>query len=215
MADNFGFDEFDGFESGIDTSGLDESIVTESDSFGGFENANGPIDNTGGDKRGVIKTAAIAIAVSAVIIVGAFVVMRLVQDKVKEPSVVNKAVGQVEQSTKTVEETPTQVEKTPTVVQNTLVWKEFSSSDKINFTEEYVDSIFTVVNMKNYVKIVDIESNLMVKTVVSGSLSGFIGTYELILPYNKASHLLTGNSFNVRVQLGKFNDKVVVGEIKY
>ena len=227
MANDFGFDELGGFESGISTDDIDNSSTTESNGFGDFGdfgNTGTQPSNTGsasGDKKSVIKTASIAIGVSVVIIISAFAVMSMMQHSAAKPSSSTTAVKQASVSNQNITgNSPVVLNNSPVVtapvsVASTSNWKEFSSSSRINFNANYIDSIFTVVSVKNYVEVVDNENNLMVKTIVSGSLSGFIGTYELELPYSKGSQLLTGNNFSVKVQLGKYDDKVVVGEVKY
>ena len=75
--------------------------------------------------------------------------------------------------------------------------------------------MFTVTNIKNYVKVIDSESNLMIKTILKGSLSGFLGMYELEVPYNKGKLLNLGTSFKVKVQVGTYKDRVIIGDIEY
>ena len=50
---------------------------------------------------------------------------------------------------------------------------------------------------------------------VQGSLAGLDGTYNIELPYDKASKLKVGNTFSVNVQLGQYKQKTVVGEISW
>lgn len=241
MSDSFKFDDdddFGGFDSGIDDSAFDDFGSIEESNEGGFDNfentnQSNNSDNVPSDKRAVLKPAIIAIVIGIVVVIGAFVVMKLISSKATT-SANNQATKQTEvvqenkvQDTKKVQETTNKetsngnnIDETinknvSQKAQDTSGWKSFASNSKISFNEEYVDCIFTVTNIKNYVKVIDSENNLMMKTVVTGNLSGFTGTYELELPYNKGSQLLAGNNFNVKVQLGKYDDKVVVGEIKY
>lgn len=226
--DNFDFDNLDDFDSGISESDFG-GTDNQSNDFGGFDSTTNQVENTQGDKKAVMKTAIIAIIIGLVIIASAFMVMRVIQGKAKQASPGasgdNKNIPKVTENVnngnavgnnnnEAVNNASSQ-NQNQQVVEDTSGWKAFTTADNINFNTEYVDSIFTVTNIKNYVKIVDSESNLIVKTILTGSLSGFIGTYELELPYSKGSQLLAGNSFKVKVQLGKFNNKVVVGEIKY
>lgn len=233
MEDNFNFDDFDtdSFDDGFDS--FDDSFGEKDFSdFGDNGNTGeeqqsstefGDTSNQGGDSSGITKTAIISIVVGFIVVLVAFFGMKMIASKgqanvsttnsatssnVKDNSnnvnaVANKDVGnKIDMSSSNSSE-------------NKNDWKTFEASDEIVFNEDYVDSIFTVVSTKNYVKVVNSENELLVKTVVTGSLSGFTGTYELELPYEKGSQLLPGNNFKVEVQLGSFKEKIVVGEIVY
>ena len=105
---------------------------------------------------------------------------------------------------------------TPTISSNEASWIKFEdTSSEISFNEEYIDSIFTVTNHTDYVKVAN-DSSIMVKTVLIGALSGYTGTYELEVPYNIGRLVTDGMSFDVEVQIGitKSGQKVI-GEIRY
>lgn len=87
------------------------------------------------------------------------------------------------------------------------------NQENIEFTEEYIDTSFTITDIKHYIKVTTENKDIEIKSVVTGSISGLVGTYELELPYSKASRLSSGIYFNVAVQLGEYNGKKVVGEI--
>lgn len=93
-------------------------------------------------------------------------------------------------------------------------WVEIKSYEDISFNGGYIDSVFTITNIKHYVKVIDSENNIVVKTLLRGNLSGFTGTYELEVSYKDGNQLSIGNRINVMVQLGSYKGKVVVGEIK-
>ena len=141
------------------------------------------------------------------------------QQNVKEEQVQsdsNKVTSQtVESPTSNMENNSNNNELTITGSKKDKNWKSFESSKDIEFNKEYVSSIFTVISTSNYVKLANDEREIMVKTVVTGSLSGFTGTYEIEVPYSKGSQLLAGNTFDVEVQIGKYGEKIVVGEIVY
>lgn len=94
-------------------------------------------------------------------------------------------------------------------------WIEIGASEqeKIKFNNEYSTLQFTITSVTHKAKYSG--NTLVVKTVVSGSLSGLNGTYEIELPFNIGSSLSIGNILNVEVLLGSYNDKIVVGEIKF
>lgn len=95
-------------------------------------------------------------------------------------------------------------------------WIEFSTDDSITFKDEKVALTFTITKVTNYVKIVDSNSNLMVKSVLTGALSGLSGTYEIEVPYSIAGKVNPGDFFDVTVEIGTdTRGKTVVGEILY
>lgn len=94
-------------------------------------------------------------------------------------------------------------------------WQRIDTSSSINWSQDYVSSSFQITNIEHYVRIVDISSNLEVKTVLTGTLAGFKGTYILELPYYIGCQLSMTNSFDVKVQVGDYQGKIVVGEIIY
>ena len=98
---------------------------------------------------------------------------------------------------------------------NSENWIEITSGENVSFNNEYSEMTFTITEIKHLTRLVDTNSNLVVKTRLRGSISGLSGTYELDVPYNKGVKLVVGNNFTVHVQLGTFNDKTVVGEIRY
>ena len=56
----------------------------------------------------------------------------------------------------------------------------------------------------------------MVKSVLTGALSGLSGTYEIEVPYTVASKVNPGDFFDVTVEMGTdTRGKTVVGEILY
>ena len=94
-------------------------------------------------------------------------------------------------------------------------WSDITNNENITFNKEYVSAIFTVTNLKYEARKVDSNSNLEVRCLATGSISGVTGTYELILPYDKAIKLKNGDTFDVSVQLGSYNGKTVVGTVNY
>lgn len=94
-------------------------------------------------------------------------------------------------------------------------WTVITDSEDVQFNEEYSDMVFTITGIEHRARVVDTNNNLVVITNIQGSISGLPGTYELNVPYDKGVKLVVGRSFTVHVQLGTYNDKTVVGEIKY
>ena len=98
---------------------------------------------------------------------------------------------------------------------NMFNWVEITNNENVQIEDNYSDMTFTVTGLKFYARSVDTNNNLVIKCVVSGSVSGLSGTYTLDVPYNKGVRLVVGNSFTVHVQLGTYNGKTVVCDMKY
>lgn len=208
--DDFNFDDI---ESSDQNDPFDEAFSgseTASESeFGSFEDqsqvqtADGNVGN-----KGVIKQAAIIIAVGLIFIILAFTIVKWVKNG-QSTSSNNKTTIVNEhkdiQSNGGAENSTT----------NTDEWIEVDGSSNITFNDEYINSVFTVTSISHSVKVVDSEKNLMIKTTLVGTLDGIRGTYELEIPYSKGIQLKVGNYFSVEVQLGNYNGKKVVGEIRY
>ena len=96
-------------------------------------------------------------------------------------------------------------------------WVELSSDEagKISFNENMTSITFTITGIKHYARSVDVNNNLVIKTTLTGSLSGLSGTYTLDIPYDIGVQLKIGDMFTVNVKLGEYQGKVVVGDIKY
>ena len=99
--------------------------------------------------------------------------------------------------------------------ENMFNWVEITNNEDVQIEDNYSDMTFTVTGLKFYARSVDTNNNLVIKCVVSGSVSGLSGTYTLDVPYNKGVRLVVGNSFTVHVQLGTYNGKTVVCDMKY
>lgn len=127
-------------------------------------------------------------------------------------------------SSEEIEQDVVETTEQPKVINNVKegenIWTEITSKDAeyISFKEDYVEMEFTVTNIKHKARAVDASEALVVKTTLSGSISGLPGTYELDIPYNKGikiEELGIGTHFKVQVQLGEFKGRTVVGDITY
>ena len=191
-------DDFDDFGSNSSTSDGFDSPLTTSNSK---------------DKSSVIKQSAIIASVGICIIILAFFLVSKVSnnkadqgDKKQQVSVNNSQVNNA----------GSDMQNTQTSNQSTVgSWKRFDSESGLRFNSEYLDATFTITGISHYVKIVDAAGNFEVKTELTGSISGLTGTYTVDVPYYKGCQLSKLDKFTVRVQLGEYNGKVVVGEIKY
>lgn len=229
---DFDFDDFsldDSNDSDIDFGNnfnSDDSFgesSDESDDFDGLSNTELA------DKKETRKVSFIAIICGIVLIAVAFLLVGFITKLSNKPKEnlndtnnnVNEHISQSNDNTQSQsgqsEQNNNQINYQNTQNQNqsnNQDWISFSSADGVTFSEDYVDSTFSVTSIKHYVKVVD-SDNLMVKTVLTGALSGFTGTYEIEVPFSKGSLLSVGKSFNVSVQVGtNSSGKTIVGEIK-
>ena len=94
-------------------------------------------------------------------------------------------------------------------------WTMFDGNANISFENQKRDLVFTVSGIRHYVATVDSMGTLVVKSTLTGSLSGMAGTYYLDVPYSKGIKLVVGDEFAVHVQMGAYNGKSVVGEISF
>jgi hypothetical protein len=209
LDDDFDFELDDGTDMGIgDDYGLDDNKTDDSDDdFGEFNNGDAQnVNEISEGKSTVIKQGLIIAIIGVLIILVTLTIVRaFTGDSKKQSSTTSQNSSSTTQS----------VQTSGTSYSNSTGWKEFTKTDNIIFNTDYVSSTFTVTSIKHYAKIVDSENNIEVKTELTGSLAGFIGTYTIEVPYSKGILLSSGNHFDVLVQVGDYNGKIVVGEIKY
>ena len=214
MARNNDFDFEDDIFGGSDNNdsdfglGLSDGFGSSNDSdseFGDFGVSSEQHEISDGKSQVIRQAAVIAIIGLLLIALGFGLVKWLTggKDKPEQPTQQQTVVNQQQNPQPQVSN------------QSNNGWSKFSSADSLRFYEDWMAAEFTITAINHYVKIVDSENNLSVKTVLTGSISGFIGTYELEVPYYKGYQLSVGNHFKVQVQVGESNGKMVVGEIKY
>lgn len=217
---NNGFDEFNSLGD-MDGTSSNSAFDTDSNQF---------TDATQGG-RSLTNQSIIFIIVGIIgIILVIFIATRISNKSNKNEAQMNNIMQQ-EQTTinentevngnvnvdNIIKDNTTTVNKPSKVIvkDDNFTWTDITNSENVNFNDEYVEMTFTVTSIQHKARTVDNNNNLVVKTKILGSISGLSGTYELDIPYNKGVKLVVGNSFTVHVQLGTFNDKTVVGEIKY
>jgi hypothetical protein len=194
------------------------------------DNVNSSDDN---DSNSLKKTAILAVIIGIVVIFGVIGVATLVKNKDKEKPNENgiTIVEQpVEQQKGPTQQAPVQVQQNADdimqsgnePVSNTTVnvdkdradgWIVIDDKQEVVFNAEYKDLMFFITGIEHRAKMSD--NSILVKTVLTGSLSGMSGTYEMEVPYHKGVKLLVGQEFTVKVLIGSFNGKTVVGDIKY
>lgn len=190
-------------ESGLDNSLFDTMSDDDlNNALEGIGDESNEADTTG--KKSTVKTAIIAIIIGVVIVIVGLCIAGAVggkqgqqgQEQVQE-KVTSNAENKNEAASKSVDSS----------------WVKISNSEKVTFNKDYKDLTFTVTGIEHYAKKVDSKGNLMIKTELTGSLSGLSGIYNLEVPYNKGARLIVGDEFTVKVLIGSYGEKSVVGSI--
>lgn len=216
MAGGFNsFDDNDGFDISFgDDDQQDASQDTDSE-FGDFGQSQSgdaqTVDETTQDKSTLIKISVIIIVIAIMIIAIVF--------KVVGGSGKNKHKDTDNASNNNIENVQVdnnhQVSNPDTNSGSNDGWISITGEDNITFSESAIPSNFTITAIKHYAKVVDSNKNLKVKTLLTGTLDGFTGTYELEVPYSKGCQLKVGQNFSVDVEVGSYNGKTVIGNIHY
>ena len=217
--DDSGFDTDDDFDDGFGTelsSGI-SGVPAESSEDSGF------VSDDEADRKNTvvqcIKLIGCGIGVLIIILIIVAVANRI-KSRGQMAQQTEQSVQQVEQVQTPVNETQASdtVQSTPEQSQpvqgEDTGWIEFSgASEEIYFSENPIETTFTVTKVRSYVKVTSVNNDIMLKTVATGSLSGYNGTYEVELPYNKGSLLQPGAVLKVSIQVGEYGGSSVVGEI--
>ena len=217
MADdfNFNFDDSDGFDIGDSSQNYqgdlgigDPNNQSGSDNeFGDFMQDSGDdiqrVDEPTQDKSTVIKTAAILIVVAIMLIA---IVFKFIGGSGKHKDSDTKSDG-----TQQVEQINNSNSNEGTNSNNWILTD--VAKDAVQFNDDTVKSRFQITGIKHYAKTVDGNNNLAMKTVLVGTLDGINGTFEMEVAYSRGRHLKLGMDFPVRVEMGSYNGKSVVGEI--
>lgn len=184
------------------------------------------------------KTAIMIVGVGAVLVILALAIFGIINKKGKETQepdysqvtiveqpeqqnqqqVQNRTPDEIMQSGSYVEPNTSTAGLNNNTSQSTVAssnddWVDITDDEDIEFNDSYTDMIFTITGVRHKAKLTD--NSLMVITTLQGSISGLSGSYELDVPYYKGKLLSIGNEFKVKVMLGQYNGKVVVGDIKY
>lgn len=199
------FDDTDTQQSDMFNNTSDQDLGVDFDSQ--------PQDTT--QKKSVTKTALIAIAIG---VVGLIVVLCIAgavgKSKENENTSVqnNTSSSQVNINNNTNNNNVV-VENNTTNTESS--WVIISNTENVDFNTEYKNLTFLITGIEHYAKRVDAKGDLMLKTTLTGSLSGLSGVYNLDVPYNKGVKLSVGDEFTVQVLIGSYSGKSVVGDIVY
>lgn len=78
-----------------------------------------------------------------------------------------------------------------------------------------ITSSFTITDITFYATAVNGQADKQVKTVLTGNISGLVGTYQIEVPYTTGGKLSIGNSFDISYNLIEANGYKVIDGIVY
>lgn len=212
----FDFDSISGIDDNSQGSQIDSNRL--SNAFGDANNDYADVPDTagaGGNQAGTKKSAIVAIVVGVIAVSIILVVATKAGRKHVEKQNNSSSNSQV-MSTNNAQ--PSDSGQTVRYVSDELDldWIEITDHESVEFEDEYKEFQFTITDIKHYARAVDSQNNLVVKTVLTGAISGLTGSYTIEVPYEKGVLLSTdSDSFTVYVKVGTYNGKRVVGDIKY
>lgn len=119
------------------------------------------------------------------------------------------AVNPSDSQVKTVE-TPVQ-QPIQQQVQYNDGWTTIDADKNVDLSSE-VSGVFTITSVKHMARSNGNETE--VKTIVSGSISGLTGKYELELPYSLARFLTVGNTLKLKYKIGQINGNSIISDLK-
>lgn len=224
--DGFGFDFDGGGSSSSSGSFSDSDSGDPSDTFSvddiQFDPNASPDDSDG--KKSVVKTGVIIVVAGlTLMLVSALLYTRVFnkseaedsvnqhsesrQETQKNPSTSNKSNSQSGQTSNN------QQSSSQGTKQSSDGWSEIGADEQISFNDGAVELTFTVTNVKSYARVIG-ENSIEVKTVLTGSLSGLEGTYQVEVPYTYSGYVTVGSVLKAQVRIGNFNGRNVVNDIE-
>lgn len=198
--------EFNGFDINEDDS--DKTELEWGDSFDDIDiEENDDSDNDSDITNRSKKRTAVVIILAIVLIIIASIIYRVYKSNIsKNVSTNTYSVSDNYNSTDDINV------NNETKYSSDDVWSSVDNSQNIN-DSGYVNTVFTVTSMQHQARVNCNE--IEIRTIVTGSISGFTGTYEIIIPYNKGAKLKVADTFDICVYTGKYGEKTVVTGIEY
>lgn len=214
-------DDFDDILNGLDDDGdfgdldLDFGADNETDpenenELSGFDSNEPDEPRPPVDKKRRLIIGGIGLAIVIVVFTIAGLV-KASREKGKEVVYENEtvAVNPSDSRVKTVE-TPVQ-QPIQQQVQYNDGWTTIDADKNVDLSSE-VSGVFTVTSVKHMARSNGNETE--VKTIVSGSISGLTGKYELELPYSLARFLTVGNTLKLKYKIGQINGNSIISDLK-
>ena len=217
------YEDEDGVFGGYDMSGIDgmddSSNSHQEEQLSGFELDT---EDESSNKKIDWKRSGTLAGIGAVVIISMLLVARFtgLSRRVTKSNQVQQNSTQVSVDTKTnesqqtIQETVSEI--TPSTEQSTIsvpnnpLWTEIQADKNVELGKD-IDGVFTVTGIKHLARSVGRET--IVKTVVTGAISGLGSTFELELPYTLGRYIELGNSFGVSYKLGEINGNILVSDI--
>lgn len=214
-------DDFDDILNGLDDDGdfgdldLDFGDDNETDpenenELSGFDSNEPDEPRPPVDKKRRLIIGGIGLAIVIVVFTVAGLV-KASREKGGEVAYENEtiAVNPSDSQVKTVE-TPVQ-QPIQQQVQYNDGWTTIDADKNVDLSSE-VSGVFTVTSVKHMARSNGNETE--VKTIVSGSISGLTGKYELELPYSLARFLTVGNTLKLKYKIGQINGNSIISDLK-
>lgn len=214
-------DDFDDILNGLDDDGdfgdldLDFGDDSETDpenenELSGFDSNEPDEPRPPVDKKRRLIIGGIGLAIVIVVFTVAGLV-KASREKGGEVVYENEtiAVNPSDSQVKTVE-TPVQ-QPIQQQVQYNDGWTTIDADKNVDLSSE-VSGVFTVTSVKHMARSNGNETE--VKTIVSGSISGLTGKYELELPYSLARFLTVGNTLKLKYKIGQINGNSIISDLK-
>lgn len=117
-------------------------------------------------------------------------------------------------SNTTVETSDTVQSGTSTVGTVGGSWVEFNGTSSFEFSSQ-IESTFTATNIRYFASVANSYEDKSIKAVVTGNVSGLVGSYEMEIPYDMASGLSVGVSFKCYYKIADAGEYKVVTGITY
>ena len=204
----------DGFDLDLDFGDDNETDHENENELSGFDSNEPDEPRPPVDKKRRLIIGGIGLAIVIVVFTVAGLV-KASREKGGEVVYENEtiAVNPSDSQVKTVE-TPVQQPIQQPVQQQVQYndgWTVIDADKNVDLSSE-VSGVFTVTAVKHMARSNGSETE--VKTIVSGSISGLTGKYELELPYSLARFLTVGNTLKLKYKIGQINGNSIISDLK-
>lgn len=207
----------------VDTEAIEEDDDIEIDEGCSLDITNEDVGVEDTDNKVTMKKkAVVVIGVGVCVIAIAVFIGRLVDNardsNKREQTVINidtqKEVDSKKNKNSTQGNNESVLDKIDAGMYSKDGWADFDDSTQLEFSEP-IESLFTVTSINSYVKTANDTKDIILKTILKGSISGLVGTYEIEVPYDITYKLRKGDSFQITYRLSEYNQKNIVEDITY
>lgn len=189
---------------GADANDAQYQMPNGYDPQNGFNNNYSEDEDDGAAKRKALIIGAIGVIVIliTVSVAGIFLKGNGKSKKVKQEPVVREEVQMPQNGSSTLSSTT-----------SGNGWTEIDPDTSLKFSDP-IEASFTPTNVRHYVKTTT-TGEMEAKSVVTGSISGLTGTYELEIPYSQGRLLKRGQYFGITYRISEINGQQIVSDIIY